>query len=121
MRTKKRFVTFEPFDLVLFRFPFVERATMIRRPALILSSHSEFGAESGVALVAMVTSARHSRWPFDVQITDIDIAGLKQPCIVRMKLGSASLGEVERRIGTLGDPDRNRVKHALRGVLAAAI
>ena len=84
--------------------------------ALVLTSHTAFGARSGVALVAMITSAKNSDWPLNVAITDLTSAGLKMPCLVRAKLAL-----IARKIGTLGAEDRLEVSAALRGVLAGVL
>ena len=112
---------FEPFDVVTLPFPFADRNDAVVRPALVLTSHAAFGAHSGVALVAMITSARNSDWPFDVAITDLARAGLKLPCLVRAKLNAVDLALIARKIGTLGAEDRRRVGAALRGVLAGVL
>ena len=68
----------------------------------MLTSHAAFGARSGVALVAMITSARNSDWPFDMAITDLTSARLKMPCLVRAKLNAVDLALMARKIGTAG-------------------
>ena len=112
---------FEPFDAVALPFPFADRNDSVVRPALVLTGHAAFGAHSGVALVAMITSARNSAWPFDVAITDLASAGLKMPCLVRAKLNAVDLALIARKIGTLGGEDRRGVGAALRGVLAGVL
>ena len=112
---------FEPFDVVTLPFPFADRNDSVVRPALVLTSHAAFGAHSGVALVAMITSARNSDWPFDVAIADLTSAGLKMPCLVRAKLNAVDLALIARKIGTLGAEDRRGVGAALRGVLAGVL
>jgi mRNA interferase MazF len=112
---------FEPFDVVTLPFPFADRNESVVRPALVLTSHAAFGAHSGVALVAMITSAKRSAWPFDVPITDLASAGLTVPCVVRTKINAVDLTLIDRKIGTLGAEDRSAVGEALRGVLAGVL
>lgn len=112
---------FEPFDIVTLPFPFADRNESVVRPALVLTSHAAFGAHSGVALVAMITSAKRSAWPFDVAITDLASAGLSVPCVVRAKLNAVDLTLIDRKIGTLGAEDRRAIGEALRGVLAGVL
>ena len=112
---------FEPFDAVTLPFPFADRNDAVVHPALVLTGHAAFGAHSGVALVAMITSARNSDWPFDVAIADLASAGLKMPWLVRAKLNAVDLALIARKIGTLGAEDRRGVGAALRGVLAGAL
>ncbi|MCP9914759.1 type II toxin-antitoxin system PemK/MazF family toxin [Cyanobium sp. BA20m-14] len=49
----------ERHSLVLVPFPFTDRATQKRRPAVVLSS-PDFQRASGHVLLAMVTSAKQS-------------------------------------------------------------
>jgi mRNA interferase MazF len=111
-------VTFKPFDVVTFAFPYVEKAGFVRRPAVILSGHDAFSTESGVSIVAMITSAKRSAWPLDIAISDLAIAGLSQPCVIRMKLNSAAHELVDRHIGTLSQADRDAVRSSLRKLFA---
>lgn len=112
---------FEPYDVVIVPFPFADRQRSIVRPALVLTGHGSFGQQSGIAIVAMITSASHSSWPFDVPITDLNSAGLSMPCLVRQKLNSVALALVERKIGTLADADRTSVGTAVRHLLKDVI
>jgi mRNA interferase MazF len=98
-------VIFKPFDVVTFAFPFVEKAGFVTRPVVVLSGHVGFSAESGISIVAMITSAKRSAWPLDFEITDLAAAGLPHPCVVRMKLNSAAHDLVDRHIGTLSESD----------------
>lgn len=107
---------FEAFDVVRLPFPYADRAAVAVRPGVVLTG-SEFGSASGTALIAMVTSARSSAWPFDVAISDLDEAGLQVPCLVRMKLNTIDLRLIERKIGRLSVADADAVRSALNGLL----
>jgi mRNA interferase MazF len=109
--TRRHTVTCEPFDVVAVPFPFTDRHIAKRRPALALSS-ADFSAETGNTLLAMITSAHNSSWPFDVAI-DISRAGLKAPSVVRMKLFTLDNRLILRVLGTLGDRDRALVRKAV--------
>ena len=76
---------FERHSLVLVPFPFTDRATQKRRPAVMLSS-PDFQRASGHVLLAMVTSAKQAAWPLDWRIQHHQDAGLTQPCLVRFKV-----------------------------------
>lgn len=105
---------FKPFDVVTFAFPFVEKAGFVIRPVVILSGHDGLRDESGISIVAMITSAKRSAWPLDVAISDLAVAGLSQPCVIRMKLNSAAHELVDRHIGALAKPDCAAVTATLR-------
>lgn len=76
---------FEAFDVVVVPFPFTDRATTKRRPALVLSDRRVFNQPVGQVVLAMITSAKHSDWPLDVDLQDLDAAGLPSASIVRME------------------------------------
>lgn len=110
-------MTFDPFEVVVVPFPFTDRATSKRRPALVLSQSQDFNDPSGHLVLAMITSAGHSRWPLDVPITDLDTAGLSHASVVRMKLFTLDRRLVLRRAGQLAADDQKEVKQALASLL----
>jgi mRNA interferase MazF len=69
--------------------------------------------------MAMITSAKNSDWPLDVDIQDLDRAGLPSASIVRMKLFTLDERLVLRKAGRLGENDRNRVSQALSQLLVS--
>lgn len=114
---RKLIVTFEAFDVVVVPFPFTDRTTVKRRPALILSDAETFNKHVGQSVLAMITSARNSDWPLDVEIEDLDSAGLPSASIVRMKLFTLDDQLVVRKIGVLADHDRSAVAGTLHKLL----
>ena len=116
MRMKKPSVTFERFDTVVVPFPFTDRRTTKRRPALLLSS-SDFAEATDNVVLAMITSAKQSDWPGDTTISDREAAGLPQPCKVRIKLFTLDQRLIEKRIGALAPADRKAVTAALQQVI----
>src|SRR3712207_3275011 len=83
-KTTRHFVTCDCWDVVVVPFPFTDKAGTKRRPALVLSSRA-FN-EHGHTVLAMITTKFHFPWPGDTSITDLVTAGLRSPCIVRLKL-----------------------------------
>jgi mRNA interferase MazF len=110
-------VAFEQWAVVVVPFPFTDRDTQMRRPAVVLSSQMKFGAPSGHSVLAMITNASHSGWPFDVVLTDRVAAGLPAPSMVRMKLFTIDDRLVLRRLGRLAPPDQEAVTRAIDGLL----
>lgn len=102
-------MTFDGFDVIIVPFPFTDRATTKRRPALVLSN-AAFNTATGHIIAAMITSAKQSAWDSDVAITDLAAAGLAVPCVVRMKLFTLEAGLVLRRAGQLAAADAKRVR-----------
>lgn len=109
-------MTFERFDTVVVPFPFTDKRTTKRRPALLLS-HPDFADATDNVVLAMITSAKQSDWPGDTTVSDREAAGLPQPCKVRMKLFTLEKRLVEKRIGTLSSADRRAVAAALQKVI----
>lgn len=118
---KKRSVTYSPFDVIITPFPFADRNASVVRPAVILTDYSAFGQRSGVAIVAMITSAKRSDWPFDVLISDLESAGLRLPCVVRAKLNSVAFNLMERKIGSIAPADRVAIRQAFAGLFAGVL
>jgi mRNA interferase MazF len=110
-------VTFDAFDVVVVPFPFTDRSTERRRPALVLSDAMAFNRVVGQSVLAMITSARNSDWPLDVNINDLDSAGLPSASVARMKLFTLDDQLVIRKAGTLAENDRRAVVTSLRRLL----
>ena len=110
-------MTYEAFDVVVVPFPFTDHATTKRRPALVLSDSKAFNKHVGESVLAMITSARNSDWPLDVEIKDLDSAGLPSASVVRMKLFTLDDQLVIRRAGVLAENDRRSVAAALQQLL----
>jgi mRNA interferase MazF len=103
--------------MVVVPFPFSEKPGAKRRPALVLSARA-FN-DAGHTVFAMVTSKGHSPWPGDTGIGDLVAAGLRVPCLVRMKLFTLDNRLILKRMGTLAAKDAKAVADALRATLPA--
>ena len=110
-------MTFEAFDVVVVPFPFTDKTTTKRRPALVLSEAKAFNQRTAHCVLAMITSAKNSDWPLDVEIEDLDAAGLPSASIVRMKLFTLDDQLVIRKAGALAQKDRKVVSQALHKLL----
>ena len=109
-------MTCEPFDVVVVPFPFTDRQTERRRPALVVSS-PDFNAAHDQSILAMITSAE-GEWPSDVAIRDWREAGLNVACKVRLKLFTLDDTLILRRAGALSERDAEAVKSSLVRFLA---
>ena len=110
-------MTFKAFDVVVVPFPFTDKTTTKRRPALVLSRADTFNKHIAHSVLAMITSASNSDWPLDVEIKDIDAAGLPYASIVRMKLFTLDDQLVIRKAGSLSTKDQEAVTRALLNLL----
>lgn len=104
------------FSLVRVPFPFTDRTTQKRRPALVVSA-PHFQINSGHVVLAMVTSATNSSWPLDWAIQELGGTGLPKPCVVRLKLFSLDQRLILNDLGALANSDRNGVAECLRRLL----
>ena len=107
----------KPFDVVVVPFPFTDRTSSKRRPALVLSSGT-FNASARNSVLAMITSAEQSSWPGDVTITQVESAGLHSDCVVRLKLFTLDHRLIIRKIGTLAGADQKKLRSAWKSLLA---
>ena len=110
-------MAYKPFEVVVVPFPFTDRKTDKRRPALILSDDIKFNKPSGHAVLAMITSQKNPDWPLDTTITSIRRTGLTAPSKVRMKLFTLDSRLIVKKIGTLTNRDKTAVGKALQRLL----
>ena len=109
--------TYNQFDVVVVPFPYTDSSTTKRRPALVLSDASSFNGKIGQSVMAMITSAQHSSWPLDVEIADLDAAGLPAPSTIRMKLFTLDNRIVIRPCGRLAENDQAKMRAALEQLI----
>lgn len=83
---------FRPGDVVKVPFPYTDRATRQRRPALVVSGPS-LQEQHGLLWVVMITSAENRRWPSDVGIDELAQTGLPVPSLIR----TAKIATIEAR------------------------
>lgn len=93
-----------PGDVVIVPFPFTDRESSKRRPALVCSSR-EFTEQSRHVVLAMITTSTAESWPGDVPIKDLAAAGLPKRSTVRWKLFTLDASLIIRRAGELGHSD----------------
>jgi mRNA interferase MazF len=107
---------FAPFDVVVIPFPYADRQTERRRPAVVISSRRL--DRYGLVWLAMVTSANNESWPCDVAIADLDRAGLPAPSVVRpAKIACVEPSRIERRARRLDRATARTVAQRVRGFL----
>ena len=70
-------MTFEAFEVVVVPFPFTDRTTTKRRPALVLSDAKAFNRQVGQSVLAMITSAKNSNWPLDNNVDGVNSLTVK--------------------------------------------
>jgi mRNA interferase MazF len=109
---------FEQFEITIVPFPFVDAPRSKPRPALVLSVEG-FNRQNGHTLLAMITTAGHTRWPSDYAILELGPTGLRVGCVVRWKVFTLHNRAFHRRIGHLGEPDKEGCRAALASMFKA--
>ena len=104
---------YSPFDVVEVPFPFSDLPKSKRRKALVLST-TEFSQQNGNSILMMITSATKSDWFLDVNINKWSEAGLKKPCVARMKIFTLDNGLILSKSGELTETDRNNIYAAIK-------
>jgi mRNA interferase MazF len=88
--------TFRRGDIVRVPFPYTDRDTQQRRPALVVSN-GPVGDGGRLLWVAMITSASNRRWDDDIDIShDPSITGLLAPSLIR----PAKLATIDARLAS---------------------
>ena len=89
--------TFKQGDVIKVPFPYTDRATRQRRPALVIST-GDIETAHELLWVLMITSAENRGWPGDVAVSNLATAGLPVPSVVRTA-----------KIATIQAPDATRL------------
>lgn len=106
----------DTFDVVEVPFPFSDRSETKRRKALILSA-KDYNDTNAASIMMMITSARAGSWFGDVALSAWQSAGLKKPCIARIKLFTLDNVLILGKVGSLTQPDRKAVIKSLKATL----
>ena len=107
---------YNKFDIVKVPFPFTDKQTVKRRPALVISS-GDYQMNYNHCILAMITSAIQSSWIDDVIITDILTAGLPVPSKIRLKIFSLDISLILDKLGYLVDEDKQLLQLKLKKYL----
>jgi mRNA interferase MazF len=110
--------TFDQGQTVRVPFPYTDRSTRQRRPALVVSAGG-LGEGGALVWVVMITSAENRRWADDLPLgVDQEQAGLSAPSVIRPckiatvegrdieplgRIGAALLAQVLRSMGRMLD------------------
>ena len=110
--------TFEQGDVIRVPFPYTDRDTRQRRPALVVSTGPT--GEGGTLLwVVMITSAENRPWAGDVPVPDHRSAGLPAPSVIRpVKIATIEARHAET-IGAVAAPTRQAVMRRVREIIGA--
>ena len=91
---------YERLSILKVPFPFTDKSAAKMRPALVISQPA-FQREIQHVILAMITTAKHSTWPMDVEVIDLSSAGLPVPSVIRLKIFTLDMRLIVDRLGTL--------------------
>jgi mRNA interferase MazF len=91
---------------VLVRFPFTDLSSAKKRPAVVVSPKG-FASRYGDVVVIAVTSRAQTET--SLALRDWRAAGLVKPTWFKPLIGTLSASIVVRRLGTLGETDRQQL------------
>lgn len=105
---------FKAGDIVKVPFPYTDRSTRQRRPALVVSN-AGLEETHGLLWVVMITSAENRAWPSDVLIDDLAETGLP----VRSLIRTAKIATIEMRdaepLGRIAATIQSEIRRRLTG------
>lgn len=111
---------FNVWDVVKAPFPYADRPVRQWRPALVVAA-GDIQHHHSLVWVLMITSAENRSWPADVAVSDLSVAGLPAPSVVR----TAKVAVVDARdlepLGVLPVADQSAVAARLSAHLTAAL
>lgn len=107
---------FEFGDVVLVPFPFTDQSSSKKRPAVVVSS-AGYNAERPDLIVMAITSQVRAENHFDIPIQEWQSAKLLKPSIIKPVIATIEKTLVIRRLGRLGEKDRNALAESLGAIL----
>ncbi|HCM26856.1 MAG: growth inhibitor PemK [Treponema sp. GWB1_62_6] len=111
---------FRAWDIIKIPFPYTNRPVRERRPALVVAADGVLKLQ-GLLWVLMITSSENRPWSGDVAVSDLGMAGLPAPSVVRTaKIATIETKESER-IGDLPDADRIAVSRYIQETMAGVV
>ena len=107
---------YSKFDVIVTSFPFIEKIENTKvRPAVIISSNS-YNEQTGFLIIAMITSAKHSKLWNDIKISDHEISELNADSIIRMKFANIAHNAILHKLGKLSKSDEKKLTLKLKQI-----
>jgi mRNA interferase MazF len=107
---------YNKFDVIVTSFPFIEKIEIAKvRPAVIVSSIS-YNEKTEFVVIAMITSAKHSKLWNDIKITNHESLELNSGSIIRMKFANITQSSIIHKIGKLSKSDQKELQLKLKEI-----
>ncbi len=100
-------MAYDVYDVIVVPFPFTDKQSNKRRPALVVSQQRTFNKPAGHSVLAMITSQKNTPWPLDTKIENMQAAGLTALSMIRMKLFTLDNRLILKKIGSLSTADQD--------------
>ena len=107
---------YSKYDVVKVPFPFTDKSSTKRRPALVISSE-KYQNNFKHCVLCMITTAKHSEWIDDIIIQNIHTVGLSTPSKIRFKIFSLDERLILGKLGALDKQDIHMLTAKLKEYL----
>lgn len=107
---------YNKYDIVKVPFPFTDKSSTKRRPALVISSE-KYQSNFKHCIMCMITTAKNSDWKDDIVIQELAMSGLSVASKIRLKIFSLDERLILGRLGKLGEADILNVSTKLKEYL----
>ncbi len=109
-------MTYHKFDVIVTEFPFIDKTGISKvRPAVIVSS-DDYNKNTGFVVVAMITSAKHSKLWNDLKLISHKSLELHSASIVRMKFANITQKSILDKIGKLDKDNQEELESKLKKI-----
>ena len=107
---------YNKYDIIKVPFPFTDKTSTKKRPALVISS-PKYQTNFKHCILCMITTAKHSEWVDDILIHDLKFTGLSAPSKIRFKIFSLDEKLILSTIGILSKADISILNSKLKEYL----
>ena len=108
-------ILYERGDVIVIPFPFIDSLLAKRRPAVVLSN-SKFNEPNSALICGMLTSGAGEDWAGDVSIKNWREAGLKKPCVFRLKVFTIESNLVREKVGKIHGKELQKIASTMNEI-----
>jgi mRNA interferase MazF len=109
--------TYEFGEVILVPFPFVDQATIKKRPAVVISSQDYNFRRSDLILIAISSQVRTPLSFCEIEISNWSAAGLLKSSVIKPVITTIDQNLVLRQLGKLQSQDQEALEHLLQSIL----
>jgi mRNA interferase MazF len=105
-------------DVALVAFPFTDQSASKQRPAVVVSSVAYQRARPDLVIMAVTSQLRSAAAFGEVALQDWQAAGLIKPSVVKPVIATVEQRLVRKSLGTLSSGDQQRLREAIKQIIA---